>query len=114
MSVNYCDTVMFASIPLFVAFAAAGTAQGRGGWLAAVFVAPALAVGVGVAWVGRRTVYTVLGWGLRNCETIRKQWLQQIAFLPFLIWYVVGPWIFLGIGFYGVYTASRWLCMNAL
>jgi hypothetical protein len=113
MAVNYCDGFMFMSVPtVYPIYAVKGAVSSGAGWFSLAFVPVGLAIGVAIVWVGRPVVYAVVGFGGKRCEKVRPEWLQRGLFLPFFIWYLIAPWVFIGLGVFASWFASGWLAKH--
>ena len=91
MAVNHVDGTMFASVIFYPVAAAIGAGQANVGWLAVFFIPAGLAFGVGVIYVGRKLIYSIIGFGMVCMAKLPEGWLQQVVGLPFFLLYFTLP-----------------------
>ena len=113
MAVNHADGMMFASVVFYPIVATKAALSADAGWIAAFFIPAGLAVGVGVTYVGRKIIYSMMECGLKRTEAF-KGWVQQIVGMPMLLLYLILPLAIPGAGIYGTWLGSVWLVRRIL
>jgi len=105
---------MFTSI-VFYPIAAGVSAHSAGaGWFTPLFVVAGVALGIGIIYVGRKLIYTVLDFGMSRIARISKSWVQQVAAAPLLILYLILPYAIIWGGAFGLLRGSIWLVRHLL
>ena len=105
---------MFTSIVFYPIAAGIGARSAGAGWFTPLFVVAGFAVGIGVIYVGRKLIYSVMNFGMSRSSRISSSWLQQVATAPLLLLYFVLPFAFIGGGIFGTWRGSIWLVRHFL
>jgi len=114
MAVNHADGQLILSVPLYPIVAGVGAAHAGAGWFTVLFIPIGLAIGLGICFVGRPVVYSIMGFGLSRSSKIHNRGIQTIAVLPFFILYMILPIAFACGGLVGVWAGSVWLVRHFL
>jgi hypothetical protein len=99
MAVNHADGTMFVSV-IFYPIAATKAALSVGaGWWALLFIPTGLAVGVAIAYVGRKLIYVMMRPVMESRRLKRsKGWVQWIVGGPVVLLYIMLPYAIVGAG----------------
>ena len=109
MAVNYADGTMFVSVPFYPLAAGMGAAKAGAGWCTIFFIPCGFAIGVGLTYLGRKLVYSIVGYGFNRTSKLPDNWIQQVAFAPFVLAYFVLPHVIIVAGCFGTWSGSMWV-----
>ena len=109
MAVNHADGTMLISLPFYPIAAAIGAAGAGAGWFSLLFIPAGLAIGMGLIYLGRKMVYSIVGYGLRRASKLPNTWIRQIFFAPFFLLYFILPLANVSAGVFGLCIASSWV-----
>jgi hypothetical protein len=114
MAVNHADGTMFVSVLFYPIAAAIAAAHSGAGWFTVLFIPAGLAIGIGVCYMGRKLIYSLVGFGLSRTSKTSKSWIQQVAFAPFFVLYMILPYAIGWAGISGTWFGSIWLVKHML
>ena len=114
MAVNHADGIMFVSVVLYPIAAAIGAGQADAGWLAVLFAPAGLAFGIGVIYLGRKLVYSIIGFGMDYTAKLPDGWRQQVASLPFFLLYFTLPLLIIYLGVFATWFGSNFLARHLI
>lgn len=114
MAVNHADGTMFVSV-IFYPIAATKAALSAGaGWWALLFIPAGLAVGVAIAYLGRKLIYAIMRPVMESGLERSKSWVQWILDAPLFLLYIILPYAIVGAGVWSTWLGSIWLVRHAL
>jgi len=109
MAVNHADGTLIFSVVLYPVAAGIGAAQAGAGLWTVLFVPAGLAVGIGIVYVSRLLIYSIIGFGMKRGDAISQSWLRWMFSIPFFLLYLLLPVAIVCAGIMGVGTGSAWL-----
>ena len=105
---------MFVSVVFYPIAAGVGAAHAGAGWLTVFFVPLGLALGIGIICIGRILIYSITRFGVSCVSKMRRNWMQQVFVVPFLLFNVISPYAIICAGVFGIWLGSIWLVRQLL
>jgi len=112
MAVNCVDGPLFAMSLMYPVAACVASAKAGAGWLSILLILPGLAVGIGMAFLGRTIVYATTGPLMAYLDR-QAGWtrtlLDSLLAIPILMMYLVFPYAVSIAGILATGIACHWL-----
>jgi hypothetical protein len=109
MAVNHVDGTMFFSVVLYPFFAGKAALEAGAGWLTLLFIPPAIFIGIGINYTGRKLIYALMEPIVQQEDKFSKGILAWIIEYPAFLLYIILPYAIVAIGVLGTWCVTTWI-----